>query len=472
MMAVYRMRPEHGAQRTQAYRSRPEVGELRDRPRFRGLGDTTAQVDITQAITQLRQLLAANPSKAAAVLAMPSTSGPAQTIQGIINFYTSNNVSTFYERDYAMVSAAIAALQGTQAPTTDAATLAALRGADQGNAAAIAKHNAPSGNFFSQASSFVENVAAQLDRYVLAPVYQPVAHPIGHALDQFAVAVVRPTIKGFEQAEAALDTYVPGWAVLVDVIGPVLPFVPLLSNALAAAAQLTPEVTAALFDAVQTAGGQVSGAVSSEAAPVLSRTFQLESYVQQQIVQASSLALQAKPGVDALAPVQATLLKATQTFQATQGTLLDKLGMVSLQVLQGVSLALTLAATILTAGAAAPAVVSILAGVDEVLGVVVISVVQAAEIVANAAEVAIKLAFIVQAAQQLHAAARAAKAAANAQAAELQAQADELEREIAELQAERAAVARSSRATSPATSNTLALVGLVLAVFVVSEATS
>lgn len=184
--------------------------------------------------------------------------------------------------------------------------------------------------------------------------FDKVGAAINTALIQFDQTITRPTVHTVAQATAALDHYVPGWATLVDALYPVLPFVPAITSALAAVSGVSSSLVAQAFDTV--ASGTSAAIHASSATPLSVLPLgevnaqvlaPLESSAQSAIADAVTKAAQAGiSDVNALANVQASLLKALATASTTRGNAINGLAAAGIEAAQGVILVLQVAATV------------------------------------------------------------------------------------------------------------------------------
>lgn len=233
-------------------------------------------------------------------------------------------------------------------------------------------------------------------------------------------------------AVRVLDSTVPGWATLVDALGPMVPVIPIITNAIAWAARLSPALTQ---DAFKLLGTVVAGKPA---------VYQAPAAIQNEM--ASWIGQAAQGSVNALAPIRGTLLKFGTTVATTKGDLEDKLLAASKETLSGVLLCIQVGCTVAsaaTAGALLPACAGLqaLAAMLQA-GVTVITAQQAAK---AAKEVA-----------------RQAKADAAKEAADLDAEARKLQAEIDRLRALRGSLVASNTANVSATAKAAALIGVAL----------
>jgi hypothetical protein len=151
-----------------------------------------------------------------------------------------------------------------------------------------------------------------------------------------------------------LDKTVPGWATLVDVLGPALPFIPAITAILGATAGIAPELVGAAFQTVQTTANvadTLTGLPTSQASQILRP---LDTFTQNTVAQAVNYAAQVgTTNANAVAQVQASLLKAVSTAAYTRGTALQKFEAAGVEAANGVILALQVAAAVLPGGQAA-----------------------------------------------------------------------------------------------------------------------
>lgn len=189
-------------------------------------------------------------------------------------------------------------------------------------------------NFFDKVGQAINTALVQIDQTVLRPAYQPVA-------------------KTTAQAVAVLDKYVPGWSTLIDVLYPIVPFVPALVNGLAAASGISTALTSAALDSVTTAARATSTATLGNV-PLDKVVAPLDAFTQNAISNAVTYAARVgATNANAVASVQATLAKALATASTTRGNAVQKLEAAGVEAAHGVILALQVAAAVIPGGQAA-----------------------------------------------------------------------------------------------------------------------
>jgi hypothetical protein len=229
-----------------------------------------------------------------------------------------------------------------------------------------------------------------------------------------------------------LDQTVPGWATLIDALGPMVPVIPIITSAIAWAAKLSPVITQ---DAFKLLGTVVAGKPA---------VYQAPSAIQNEM--ATWIGQAAQGSVNALAPIRGTLIKFGATVATTKGDLEDKLLAASKETLSGVLLCIQvgcLAASAATAGAVLPAC----AGLQALAGMLQagVSVITAREAAKKAKELA-----------------KQVRQEAEKEARELDDEARKLQAEIDRLRRLRGQLARKSSTNVSGTAKAAALIGAAL----------
>jgi hypothetical protein len=147
-----------------------------------------------------------------------------------------------------------------------------------------------------------------------------------------------------------LNTALPGWQVLADVLAPVIPFAPLLAALGGGLVYTVPAVVGGgLLPAASVTGGGLFAAPSSQA--LLELPGDTQNSLLGQV--SSSLTQTVAPVVGTLQPIMFTLIDATVVAQEQGLTECQKLATIAGQIMAGFSLVLELGATVATAGGAA-----------------------------------------------------------------------------------------------------------------------
>ncbi len=254
----------------------------------------------------------------------------------------------------------------------------------------------------------------QFDRWVI----RPWSSPLNTALKKFDKAAIRPVGKAAVKGMGILDKFVPGWTMLLDVIMP-LPIGTILK---AIAGKGVVSLAAGM---IGIPGQSLLGGLASYGDKVVGDAFH-------------SAASVASSGLGKAFPL--TIAKGTDTFIKTKGPFLTKLRATATEALQGATLVLSLAAMVVTAGGATPAIVA-MQGAIAGLSLVVTSM-QAGLTVLSAQE----------AAQAVKKQARAIRDGAQAELqkiaeeeAKYKAEIAKIKAQIAAIQAEKARVAAAKR---------------------------
>lgn len=249
-------------------------------------------------------------------------------------------------------------------------------------------------------------------------IIRPWSSPLNAALKKFDKYTVRPVGKAAVKGMGILDKFVPGWTMLLDLVMP-LPIGTILQAiagkgvvSLAAGAIGIPGQS--LLGGIASFGDKVAGDAFNSAASISS----------------SSLG-KAFP---------LTIAKGTDTFIKTKGPFLTKLRATATEALQGATLVLALAATVVTAGAATPAIVA-MQGAIAGLSLVVTSM-QAGLTVLTAQEAAQA---VKKQAREIRAGAQAELQKIAEEEAKYKAEIAKIKAQIAAIQAEKARVAAQRR---------------------------
>lgn len=280
-------------------------------------------------------------------------------------------------------------------------------------------------------------------------IIRPWSSPLNTALKKFDKAAIRPVGKAAVKGMGILDKFVPGWTVLLDVVMPL----PLGTILQAIAGKGVVSLAAGM---VGIPGQSLIGGLAQFGDKVVADAF-------------GSAASIASSPIGKAFPL--TIAKGTDTFIKTKGPFLTKLRATATEALQGATLVLSLAATVVTAGAATPAIVA-MQGAIAGLSLVVTSM-QAGLTVLSAQEAAQA---VKKQAREIRAGAQAELQKIAEEEAKYKAEIAKIKAQIAAIQAEKARVAAakkraaqdSMRITSPVITRVAKQVGVSNEVVIVA----
>jgi hypothetical protein len=149
--------------------------------------------------------------------------------------------------------------------------------------------------------------------------------------------------------EDQLNSFVPGWSVVIDLLTPAIPILPALTAALGAVSSLSATAVGAVLDAAQEVGSSVSYATGGNV-PVTDALAPLDDATQQIISQQAATTAATANDLSALQNFQAVTAHAVQTAAQNNGTVIQDAVAAGVDVAHAVVLGIEIAGAVITFG--------------------------------------------------------------------------------------------------------------------------